>query len=39
MALNLFRRDDTRRLSLASKRLRAGWGNDFLLKLVPGVVP
>lgn len=38
MALNLLRRDDTPRLSLTSKRLRAGWDNEFLLKVVSSVV-
>ena len=39
MALNLLRRDDTPKLSLTSKRLKAGWDNDFLLKVVASAVP
>ncbi len=39
MALNLLRREDTPKVSLTSKRLKAGWDNDFLLKVVKGAVP
>jgi predicted transposase YbfD/YdcC len=39
MALNLLRREDTPKLSLTSKRLKAGWDNDFLLKVIAGAVP
>lgn len=39
MALNLLRRNDTPKLSLTSKRLKASWDNDFLLKVVANVVP
>lgn len=39
MALNLLKREDTPKLSLTSKRLKAGWDTDFLLKVVTGAVP
>ena len=39
MALNLLKREDSPKLSLTSKRLKAGWDNDFLLKVVSGAVP
>jgi hypothetical protein len=39
MALNLLKQDNTPKLSLTSKRLKAGWDNDFLLKVVTGAVP
>ena len=39
MALNLLRRDASPKLSLTSKRLKAGWDNDFLLKIIAGAVP
>lgn len=39
MALNLLRRDDTPRLILTSRRLRAGCDNDLLPKLVASAVP
>lgn len=38
MALNLLRRNDSPKLSLTSKRLKAGWDNDFLLKVVTEAV-
>jgi len=39
MAINLLKRYDAPKLSLTSKRLKAGWDNDFLLKVVAGAVP
>ena len=39
MALNLLRQADTPKLSLTRKRLKAGWDNEFLLKIVKGAVP
>ena len=39
MAINLLKRFDAPKLSLTSKRLKAGWDNGFLLKIVAGAVP
>lgn len=38
MAINLLKRYDAPKLSLTSKRLKAGWDNDFLLKIIAGAV-
>lgn len=38
MAINLLKREDSAKLSLTSKRLKAGWDNDFLLKVIAGAV-
>ena len=39
MAINLLKRYEAPKLSLTSKRLKAGWDNDFLLKVIAGAVP
>jgi predicted transposase YbfD/YdcC len=39
MAINLLKRYDAPKLSLTSKRLKAGWDNDFLLGILVGAVP
>ena len=36
IALNLLRREDTAKCSLKAKRKKAGWDNDFLLKVLTG---
>lgn len=33
-ALNLLKRDDTQRVGIKNKRLRAAWNNEFLLKVI-----
>jgi len=39
MAINLLKRYEAPKLSLTSKRLKAGWDNDFLLKVIAGSLP
>lgn len=34
IALNLLKQEDSQKLSLKTKRLKAGWDNDFLLKIL-----
>ena len=34
IALNLLKQEDSKKLSLKTKRLKAGWDNDFLLKIL-----
>jgi predicted transposase YbfD/YdcC len=34
IALNLLRREDTAKLSIRAKRKKAGWDNDYLLKVL-----
>jgi predicted transposase YbfD/YdcC len=34
IALNLLRREDTAKISIRAKRKRAGWDNDYLLKVL-----
>jgi hypothetical protein len=34
IALNLLRREDTPKLSIRAKRKKAGWDNDYLLKVL-----
>jgi len=34
IALNLLKTEDTKKISLKSKRLRAAWDNEFLLKIL-----
>jgi len=36
IALNLLRREDTAKCSLKAKRKKAGWDNDYLLKVLTG---
>jgi hypothetical protein len=33
IALNLLRREDTAKISIRAKRKKAGWDNDYLLKV------
>lgn len=37
LALNLLRRQQTKRLSIKAKRLRAGWDNAYLLQVLQGL--
>ncbi|HPR33823.1 MAG TPA: ISAs1 family transposase, partial [Prolixibacteraceae bacterium] len=34
IALNLLKQEDSKKLSLKTKRLKAGWDNNFLLKIL-----
>lgn len=34
IALNLLKKEESKKLSLRTKRLKAGWDNDFLLKIL-----
>ena len=34
IALNLLKQEDSKKLSLRTKRLKAGWDNNFLLKIL-----
>lgn len=34
IALNLLKQEDSKKLSLRTKRLKAGWNNDFLIKIL-----
>lgn len=34
IALNLLRKEDSKNMSLKTKRLKAGWSNEFLLKIL-----
>ena len=34
MALNMLKREDTLKVGIAAKRKKAGWGNDYLLKVL-----
>ncbi|HVJ05867.1 MAG TPA: transposase, partial [Candidatus Saccharimonadales bacterium] len=34
LALNLLKQDQTTKLGLKGKRLKAGWDNDYLLQLL-----
>jgi predicted transposase YbfD/YdcC len=36
IALNLLKREDTAKISIRAKRKKAGWDNDFLLKVLTG---
>jgi predicted transposase YbfD/YdcC len=36
IALNLLRREDTAKISIRAKRKKAGWDNDYLLKVLTG---
>ncbi len=36
IALNLLKRDDTAKISIRAKRKKAGWDNNFLLKVLIG---
>ena len=37
IALNLLRRENTDKRGVQTKRLRAGWDNDYLLKIITGL--
>ena len=37
LALNLLRQHTAKRLSVRGKRLKAGWDNAFLLKVLQGI--
>ncbi len=37
IALNLLRQQQTKRLSLKAKRLKAGWDTDYLLQVLQGI--
>ena len=34
IVLNLLKQEDSKKLSLRTKRLKAGWDNNFLLKIL-----
>ena len=34
MALNMLKKEDSKRISIKSKRLKAGWDNSFLAKII-----
>ena len=34
IVLNLLKQEDSNKLSLRTKRLKAGWDNNFLLKIL-----
>jgi hypothetical protein len=34
IVLNLLKQEDSNKLSLRTKRLKAGWNNNFLLKIL-----
>jgi len=36
LALNLLKRETTRKMGIANKRLSCGWDNDYLLKVITG---
>lgn len=36
LALNLLKRENTRRIGIKAKRLRAGWDHDYLIKVLRG---
>jgi predicted transposase YbfD/YdcC len=36
IALNLLKREDTAKISIRAKRKKAGWDNDYLLKVLTG---
>jgi sRNA-binding carbon storage regulator CsrA len=36
IALNMIKKEKSRKKSVKSKRLRAGWDNDYLLKVLAG---
>jgi hypothetical protein len=38
MALNLLRQENSKRRSIKTKRLRAGWDMDYLGKILKGSV-
>ena len=37
IALNRLRQQQTERLSLKAKRLKAGWDTDYLLQVLQGI--
>ncbi|BBL57192.1 ISAs1 family transposase [Methylomonas koyamae] len=37
IALNLFKNETSRKVGIKVKRKRAGWDNDYLLRLIRGI--